>query len=69
MPSRPPPPENVPKAGENGSDDDSLGKFNSLAKGLFGVEREALKEAEKRFKDRRRSGLTGPAGGQDPSTT
>ena len=52
MTSRPPPPENVPKDGESGSDDDSLGKFNSLAKGLFGVERNALKEAERRFKER-----------------
>jgi hypothetical protein len=50
-----PPTENGDK-GEGSESDDrpALDKFNSLAKGLFGVERGALKEAERRFKDRDR---------------
>jgi hypothetical protein len=49
------PPENEDKGEVSASDDGApLDKFNSLAKGLFGVEREALKEAEQRFRDRTR---------------
>ena len=50
-----PPTESDPKGEESESDDrPTMDKFNSLAKGLFGVERGALKEAEQRFKDRER---------------
>jgi hypothetical protein len=54
MPSRPPPPENDPKGGESADEKPSLDKFNSLAKGLFGVARDDLEKAERRFKDRDR---------------
>ena len=50
-----PPTENQGKGAESESDDrPPLDKFNSLAKGLFGVEREDLKKAEDRFKGRDR---------------
>jgi hypothetical protein len=53
-----PPTENDPKGGESESDDrPTLDKFNSLAKGLFGVAREDLEKAEKRFKDRERRAM------------
>jgi len=58
MPSRPPPPENVPKDEE--SESGPLDRFKSLAKGLFGVAREDLEKAEKRFKERGR-GLKQPS--------
>lgn len=54
-----PPTESDPKGGESESDDrPTLDKFSSLAKGLFGVAREDLKEAEDRFKDRERKPKT-----------
>jgi hypothetical protein len=50
-----PPTENEDR-GEGSESDDRppLDKFNSLAKGLFGVARGDLKEAEDQFKDRDR---------------
>jgi hypothetical protein len=53
MASRPPT-ESDPKDAESGRDEQTLDKFNSLAKGLFGVAREDLKKAEERFKGRSR---------------
>jgi hypothetical protein len=55
MPSQPPP-ESAPK-GEGSEEPESKvtrGNFEALAKGLFGVDREAMKAAERRFKDRER---------------
>ena len=50
-----PPTENGDK-GEGSESDDrpALDKFNSLAKGLFGVARDELAEAERQFKARER---------------
>jgi hypothetical protein len=62
MPSRPPPPENDLKGGENEDPEAAVTRsnFESLAKGLFGVSREDLKRAEDR--DRKRAGRSKPAG-------
>lgn len=51
MPSRPPP-ESAPKGGESDEPESKVtrGNFEALAKGLFGVDRAALKEAEGRLK-------------------
>jgi hypothetical protein len=46
MPSRPPPPESVPKAEAS---EDGRERFEALAKGLFGVSREALAEEERKY--------------------
>jgi len=48
MPSRPPPPESVPKDEE--SEGGTLDRFRSLARGLFGVPREQYEEKEEAFK-------------------
>jgi hypothetical protein len=55
MPSRPPT-ESPDKGAENEAPEDKVtrGNFEALTKGLFGVDREALKEAEQRFKARQR---------------
>ena len=45
-----PPTENEAKGAESESDEPSLDRFNSLAKGLFGVSREDLKKAQDRAK-------------------
>ena len=51
MPSQPPS-ESVPKGGENEAPEDKVtrGNFEALAKGLFGVSRDRLKEAEQRHR-------------------
>jgi len=52
MPSQPPP-ESAPKGGEEAPEDKvTRGNFEALAKGLFGVSREDLKQAEGRLRDR-----------------
>ena len=56
-----PPTENEAKGAESESDEPSLDRFNSLAKGLFGVDRETLKEAERRFKERGQGAFVGPS--------
>lgn len=56
-----PPTENEDKGAVNESDDrPTLDRFNSLAKGLFGVDRDAMKEAEQRFKERERHKKSSP---------
>lgn len=54
MPSRPPT-ESDRKDGESDDDAPSLDKFKILAKELFGVAREDLKEAEQQFQAERES--------------
>lgn len=49
MPSQPPP-ESDPKGGESDDTDQSVDKFSSLAKGLFGVPREELERREAEWK-------------------
>ena len=50
MPPRKPPPESPDKGGGSGPTKDEMATFEALAKGLFGVSRAALAEAERREK-------------------
>jgi hypothetical protein len=47
MPSQKPPPESLAKDAESEPPKDEMATFEALAKGLFGVSRAALAEAEK----------------------
>jgi hypothetical protein len=53
MPTRKPPPENHGKDAASEPPNDEMATFEALAKGLFGVSRAALAEAEKTEKKSR----------------
>ena len=53
MPPRKPPPESPDKGEESGLQKDEMATFEALAKGLFGVSRKDLAEAEKWERQRR----------------
>ncbi len=53
MPQSQPPPENPEKAEESVDPQAGMDRFKRLAKGLLGVPREKVAEAEREFKDRR----------------
>lgn len=65
MPSRPPP-ERPPKDGASEAPESKVtrGNFESLAKGLFGVSREAYKAAERKFDGEKASGNVAKGGAE-----